>query len=79
MMLQFSRQDLLAFDEERGAKPKPENGTHPTMHAKGDNIMSGSGKRDKGNKEQKKKAKHDIKEKRKLKKEKKQKSPFMPA
>ena len=52
---------------------------HPTMHAKGENIMSGSGKRDKGNKEQKKKAKHDIKEKRKLKKEKKQKNPFMPA
>jgi len=43
---------------------------------KGENIMSGNGKRDKGNKEQKKKAKHDIKEKRKLKKEKKQKSPF---
>lgn len=56
---------------------KPE--FHPTVHAKGENIMSGSGKRDKGNKEQKKKAKHDIKEKRKLKKEKKQKSPFMPA
>ena len=35
--------------------------------------------RDKGNKEQKKKAKHDIKEKRKLKKDKKQKSPFMPS
>ena len=52
---------------------------HLTVHAKGENIMSGSGKRDKGNKEQKKKAKHDIKEKRKLKKEKKQKNPFMPA
>ena len=52
---------------------------HHTVHAKGDNYMSGSGKRDKGNKEQKKKAKHDIKEKRKLKKEKKQKNPFMPA
>jgi hypothetical protein len=46
---------------------------------KGENIMSGNGKRDKGNKEQKKKAKHDIKEKRKLKKEKKQKNPFAPA
>jgi hypothetical protein len=47
-------------------------------HSKGENIMSNSGKRDKGNKEQKKKAKHDLKEKRKLKKEKKQKTPFMP-
>jgi hypothetical protein len=40
--------------------------------------MSGSGKRDKGNKEPKKKPKLDIKEKRKLKKEKKQKTPFAP-
>jgi len=40
--------------------------------------MASSGSKDKGNKEQKKKAKHNLKEKRKLKKDKKQKSPFMP-
>ncbi len=40
--------------------------------------MSSSGKRDKGNKEAKKKPKHDLLEKRKLKKEKKQKHPFPP-
>jgi hypothetical protein len=34
------------------------------------NSMSGPGKKDKGNKEQKKKPKHNLKEKRKLKKEK---------
>lgn len=34
--------------------------------------------RDKGNKQPKKKAQHDLKEKRKLKKEKKQKHPFLP-
>lgn len=40
-------------------------------------IMSGSGSKDKGNKEQKKKPKHNLKEKRKLKNEKKQKvNPF---
>jgi hypothetical protein len=50
----------------------------PTIPVKGENNMSGSGKRDKGNKEPKKKPKLDIKEKRKLKKEKKQKNPFMP-
>jgi hypothetical protein len=49
---------------------------NPIIHPKGEINMSGNGKRDKGNKEQKKKAKHDIKEKRKLKKEKKQKNPF---
>ncbi len=39
--------------------------------------MSGSGSKDKGNKEQKKKPKHNLKEKRKLKNEKKQKvNPF---
>ena len=58
---------------ERAAGTKIPQSHHLT---KGENIMSGNGKRDKGNKEQKKKAKHDIKEKRKLKKEKKQKSPF---
>lgn len=41
-------------------------------------IMAGSGSKDKGNKEQKKKPKHNLKEKRKLKEEKKQKSPFAP-
>jgi hypothetical protein len=34
--------------------------------------------RDKGGREQKKKAKHDIKEKRKLKRDKKHKQPFLP-
>jgi len=40
--------------------------------------MAGSGSKDKGNKEQKKKPKHNLKEKRKLKQDKKQKSPFAP-
>ena len=38
-----------------------------------ENIMSGNGKKDKGNKEKKKKPKMNIKEKRKLKNEKKNK------
>jgi hypothetical protein len=37
------------------------------------NIMGNTGKKDKGNKEQKKKPKHNLKEKRKLKNEKKNK------
>ena len=41
--------------------------------------MSGSGKSDKGRKEQKKKPAHDLKEKRKLKQEKKQKHTVYPA
>lgn len=41
-------------------------------------TMAGSGSKDKGNKEQKKKPKHNLKEKRKLKQEKKQKTPFAP-
>ena len=42
-------------------------------------VMAGnSGSKDKGNKEQKKKPKHNLKEKRKLKQDKKQKSPFSP-
>jgi hypothetical protein len=41
--------------------------------------MAGSGSKDKGNKEQRKKPKHNIREKRKLKQEKQQqKSPFAP-
>ena len=40
--------------------------------------MAGSGSKDKGGKEQKKKPKHNLKEKRKLKQDKKQKSPFSP-
>lgn len=41
--------------------------------------MAGStGSKDKGNKEQKKKPKLNLKEKRKLKQDKKQKSPFAP-
>ena len=40
--------------------------------------MASSGSKDKGNKEQKKKAQHNLKEKRKLKKDKNQKTPFMP-
>lgn len=44
---------------------------------KGEIAMSGSGKKDKGNKEQKKKSKLNPKEKRKLKIEKK-KNKFMP-
>jgi len=42
-------------------------------------IMAQSGSKDKGNKEQKKKPKHNLKEKRKLKEEKKHKSPFAPS
>jgi hypothetical protein len=49
----------------------------PTPIPKGD-PMATSGSKDKGNKEQKKKPKHNLKEKRKLKQEKKQKHPFMP-
>jgi len=45
---------------------------------KGETAMSGNGKKDKGNKEQKKKPKLNIKEKRKLKNEKRQKNKFMP-
>lgn len=41
------------------------------METKGVAIMGHSGKKDKGNKEQKKKPKHNLKEKRKLKNEKK--------
>ena len=41
-------------------------------------VMAGSGSKDKGGKEQKKKPKHNLKEKRKLKQDKKQKSPFSP-
>jgi hypothetical protein len=40
--------------------------------------MHDSGKKDKGNKEPKKKPKHDLKEKRKLKKEKKQQHSVLP-
>ena len=43
-----------------------------------ESIMASSGSKDKGNKEQKKKPKHNLKEKRKLKQDKKQKGPFMP-
>lgn len=47
---------------------------HPLMNKKGDRVMGTStGKRDKGNKEQRKKPKLNIKEKRKLKNEKKNK------
>ncbi len=46
-------------------------------HKQKEIIMSSSGSKDKGNKEQKKKPKHNLKEKRKLKNEKKQKvNPF---
>jgi hypothetical protein len=41
------------------------------VNKKGETAMSGNGKKDKGNKEQKKKPKLNIKEKRKLKNEKK--------
>ena len=41
-------------------------------------MAGNSGSKDKGNKEQKKKPKHNLKEKRKLKQDKKQKSPFAP-
>ena len=51
--------------------------TSPHIHPK-EAFMAGSGSKDKGNKEQKKKPKHNLKEKRKLKQEKKQKNPFMP-
>jgi hypothetical protein len=40
--------------------------------------MGDKGKKDKGNKEQKKKPAHDLKEKRKLKNEKKKKGSFIP-
>jgi len=40
---------------------------------KGEIVMGATGKKDKGNKEQKKKPKHNLKEKRKLKNEKKSK------
>jgi len=44
---------------------------HHFHHAKGENVMGNVGKKDKGNKEQKKKPKLSLKEKRKLKNEKK--------
>ena len=43
------------------------------LHRKGEMVMGTTGKKDKGNKEQKKKPKHNLKEKRKLKNEKKSK------
>jgi len=43
------------------------------LHRKGEIVMGTTGKKDKGNKEQKKKPKHNLKEKRKLKNEKKSK------
>ena len=54
------------------------NITEPDIDMKGEFAMSDSGKKDKGNKEQKKKPKLNLKEKRKQKKEKKQKPAFMP-
>jgi hypothetical protein len=47
------------------------------FHAKGKNIMSSTGKKDKGNKEQRKKSKLNPKEKKKIKNEKK-KNKFLP-
>jgi hypothetical protein len=55
---------------------------YPAFHhfsPKGETTMSGSGKSDKGKKEQKKKPEHNLKEKRKLKNEKKQKGKYTPA
>jgi hypothetical protein len=48
------------------------------IHKKGEAAMSGSGKKDKGKKQPKKKPEHSLKEKRKLKNEKKHKDKFMP-
>jgi len=42
-----------------------------TVNTKGDKLMGATGKKDKGNKEERKKPKLNIKEKRKLKNEKK--------
>jgi hypothetical protein len=49
-----------------------------TFSYQGAAAMGDKGKKDKGNKEQKKKPAHDLKEKRKLKNEKKKKGTFIP-
>jgi len=58
----------LSFERSRRLKKTLQR---KVTNKKGETAMSGNGKKDKGNKEQKKKPKLNIKEKRKLKNEKK--------